>query len=71
MNVPFCNTHADMLDIGGYCHLKPLKNGTYSMYEGCYSGRTSCTVGQLEAVRIDGKVLRFNSVDDAEAWVNR
>lgn len=50
--------------IGGYCYAKKLKDGKYSLYEGCWGRGENNTTG-LEVVRDNsGKPLRFDSIEE-------
>ena len=57
----WCSHHTDMIDKAYYYHVKPLKNGTFTLYQGSYSDRTLCTVGNLERI---GNYPTIEAIDE-------
>jgi len=57
----WCNHHTGMIEKAYYYHVKPLKNGTFTLYQGSYSHRASCTVGNLERI---GNYPTIEAIDE-------
>jgi len=66
-----CKSHPGFYECERDYHAKVLKNGTFSLYEGCWAN-TRCSTGYLAVVRgADGKPRHFPTLVAIHKYINQ